>query len=315
MNNVYHLQASWDNGTDQNTSLNPNAGFQDRNRVLSVGNVPQDDGFSTIFRVYAQTPDGTNDAAAIRGVGANNGAGVVGHGGSSGAGVIGIGGGEYLPGVVGLAADMRSGVPLGTGDGSGVQGHAQRLNSYGVYGQNEHGTGTYGYSKRGFGAEAVSADSTALSALSWNGTAIYATTKATEEAGESLAAIEADGGQAVGVRGSSFGNHGIVGQSVLGVGVHGIANVNDTPFGDRPGVLGEAIFGNGVEGTSRDGYGGQFGGGRAAVRLVPSNGVGPPPDGEHEMGELVLDSAGDLHLCVVATPVGGAATWKKVALI
>lgn len=55
--------------------------------------------------------------------------------------------------------------------------------------------------------------------------------------------------------------------------------------------------GAGVGGESADGYGGEFVGGKAAARLIPSDGVadGPPADDMHLVGELFVDGVGDLY--------------------
>jgi hypothetical protein len=56
------------------------------------------------------------------------------------------------------------------------------------------------------------------------------------------------------------------------------------------------------------GYGGQFKGGRAQLRLVPGSGAGRP-EGAHSKGELFMDSAGALFVYVNG---GTPGTWRKV---
>lgn len=54
--------------------------------------------------------------------------------------------------------------------------------------------------------------------------------------------------------------------------------------------------GAGIGGVSAAGYGGEFVGGRASVRLIPSDGVaaGAPTDGDSQTGELFVDGVGNL---------------------
>jgi hypothetical protein len=111
--------------------------------------------------------------------------------------------------------------------------------------------------------------------------------------------IENDG--EVGVGGESVAGIGVQGRSETGTGVHGFSQTNTGMFG----------YGGkmGVFGFSFPGLGGQFGGGRAALQLIPRPVAGAPTTGAHERGELVIDSAGALFVC---TAPGTPGTWKRV---
>jgi hypothetical protein len=121
----------------------------------------------------------------------------------------------------------------------------------------------------------------------------------------------------VGVRGE--GLHGVSGHSdgETGQGVHGInSTAGDGVLGDSEG--GAAIRGRsfgptgvGVHGEHFDsGYGGQFKGGRAQLRLVPSNRTGRPRGGTHSKGELYMDSNAALFVCVKG---GTPGRWRKIS--
>ena len=81
--------------------------------------------------------------------------------------------------------------------------------------------------------------------------------------------------------------------------------------GNGFGVAGDSAQGTGVNGCSNNGYGGQFDGGKAQMRLVPKDSVGAPTTGLHRQGEIYMDSRGALFVCTAGdgTTVG---TWKKV---
>jgi hypothetical protein len=58
------------------------------------------------------------------------------------------------------------------------------------------------------------------------------------------------------------------------------------------------------------GYGGQFKGGRAQLKLVPSSRTGRHRGGTHSKGELYMDSNAALFVCVKG---GTPGRWKKVS--
>lgn len=118
----------------------------------------------------------------------------------------------------------------------------------------------------------------------------------------------------IGVRGT--GLYGVSGESsgATGTGVQG----NNSDVGN--GVMGDSQGGAGVRGRSfggdtaavvgehfARGYGGQFKGGRAQLRLVPGDGK---PRGAHSKGEIYMDSNASLFVCIKS---GIPGTWRKVA--
>jgi hypothetical protein len=121
-------------------------------------------------------------------------------------------------------------------------------------------------------------------------------------------------GDGNGVRGTitepTNGSHAVKGVT-MGAG-HSVAG--DTPADAEDGSGGPNTtaatwgrhqgVGAGIGGISVSGYGGEFVGGKASVRLIPSTGVadGPPADDMHAVGELFVDGRGDLYY----NPVEGA---------
>jgi hypothetical protein len=113
------------------------------------------------------------------------------------------------------------------------------------------------------------------------------------------------------VRGDSTTNDGVRGTS---------------RFRDKSGVFGRHIepaeagfgvsgasdspLGAGVNGFSA-GYGGQFSGDRAPLRLKPAAVAGHPTTELHQKGELFVDVNGDLFYCKVD---GTPGTWFRVQL-
>ena len=114
-------------------------------------------------------------------------------------------------------------------------------------------------------------------------------------------------------RGSNSGT-GVVG--VGRVGVFGITGSTDAWIGiwgrhtgNGPGVAGDSGGGPGIVGNSISGYGAQFGGGKAQMRLVPKSTAGKPKAGAHLKGEIYVDSNGAIFVC---TKGGTPGTWRKV---
>ena len=126
----------------------------------------------------------------------------------------------------------------------------------------------------------------------------------------------------IGVKGTNGSNVGVLGDGAIGVrGVsgasQGVGVEGSTSHSTAIGVSGSNVnnvgvqgFGRtGVQGTSLNGVGGQFTGGRAAIRLEPRSSVGRPTGGIHQRGELVIDALGALFVC---TANGAPGTWRKV---
>jgi hypothetical protein len=106
------------------------------------------------------------------------------------------------------------------------------------------------------------------------------------------------------VQGVNDGGAGVSGKSSGGAGVSATST-------SGPGVVGMSGTGDGVLGFS-SGYGGNFKGASAPIHLYPSQLPGSPSTGNHQTGELYVDSNGLLWFCAGS---GTPGTWKQVALI
>jgi len=109
-------------------------------------------------------------------------------------------------------------------------------------------------------------------------------------------------GSGAGVSGgaSSPNGTGVVGSSP-GIGVHGYNSFSITRPAGSIGVCGQS--------NQSDGLGGYFAGPRAAVRLEPRPSAGAPTTGQHEIGDLVVDSVGRVYVCTAA---GTPGTWNEL---
>lgn len=116
----------------------------------------------------------------------------------------------------------------------------------------------------------------------------------------------------VGVRGTSTTNDGIVGTSGAEQ-KSGVFGDNAKTTGATFGVSGrsQSPQGAGVFGFSDFGYGGQFSGARAPLRLQPATTFGRPTTGNHQAGEFFVDGNGDLFFCKLS---GTPGTWFLVQL-
>ncbi len=109
---------------------------------------------------------------------------------------------------------------------------------------------------------------------------------------------------AIGVKG--IGRNGVVGESPAG----GHAAV----YGHHTGSSGYGVIGDGtgpsagVLGRNSSGYGGEFEGGKAQLKLKPAGSTGKP-SGAHAKGEIYMDKAGALFVCVAG---GTPGRWRKL---
>jgi hypothetical protein len=144
--------------------------------------------------------------------------------------------------------------------------------------------------------------------------------------------ITVDGGEDSGVTGTSqkglAGVHGKAMQTVHSpYDICGVLGESVALSPGSTGVRGKSTSGDGIHGSSQEGYGGHFEGFLAPLRLEPSNASGPPttdtiePFRRHMVGELYVDNAGVLYFCTAsgtpANPPGTwtAGTWKRVQLV
>jgi hypothetical protein len=237
--------------------------------------------------------------AAPEGVGmiAEGGFGVEGRGVPSEGG--GSGGGRSSVGVKGIGDTGVWGISARTGyggvhgmrlnpfhNGPGVVGDGQGASYAGVLGRNPDGTGVWGEGSkeaetagvRGLGKTGVWGSSSAPGR-----SGVYGQNTGTEGYG-----VVGDG------RGSGAG---VLGRNSDGSGTAGVV-------GDGSGSRGA-----GVLGRNGSGYGGQFEGGKAQLKLLPKEAaVGKPTTGEHTKGEIYMDSEATLFVC---TADGTPGTWKR----
>jgi hypothetical protein len=214
----------------------------------------------------------------------------------------------------------------GVGTGVGVLGEA--TNNAGVHGRSSNGVGVWGHG--GGEREGVlgdSQDNAGVRGVSTNShgvrgegqTGVVGTSSATGFSGVSGTHT----GQGYGVVGDGAGasNAGVLGRNSTGHGVRGegspgVVGINSTtgagagPDGGAfasAGVLGHSRSGPGVHGEGT--YGGQFEGSGAQLRLVPGTSAGRPTTGAHTIGEIYMDSAARLWVCVAS---GSPGMWVSV---
>ena len=213
----------------------------------------------------------------------------------------------------------------GVGDGVGVLGEA--TNNVGVHGRSSNGVGVWGHG--GTGKEGVLGDATGPGIAGVRG--VNSTGHGVRGEGESgvVGISSATGysgvsgkhtGQGYGVVGDGAGpdNAGVLGRNSTGHGVRGegspgVVGINSAAGAGAgslhviAGVLGRSTSGPGVHGAGN--YGGQFEGGSAQLRLVPGSSAGQPATGAHTIGEIYMDSAAALWVCVAS---GNPGTWVSV---
>jgi len=243
---------------------------------------------------------------------------------------------------------------VGTSDtGEGVHGLSDtyvgirgisRL-SWGVWGQSDNRNGVFGMSSGVFDAAADNEDM----AAGVNGRNLSSGYGVVGNSSTGVGVYGRSHGDGDGVQGHSGvpNRSGVWGENPLGNGVSGTGVVGVSGTGDKAGVVGTCSIdgdgvsgtsegngngvsgiggangvegnstdGNGVSGISVNGIGGSFIGGErgAAIYLGPSIISGPPQTGNHSLGELIVDSQGNLYFCTQGdgTTLG---TWKKVQLV
>jgi len=113
------------------------------------------------------------------------------------------------------------------------------------------------------------------------------------------------GTSAAGVEGFHPSGTGVFGHSPDGFGVMGFGGGTFSA-----GVVGQSDMGVGVIALGGTGVGVFAAGEQAQLQLSPGVFPGAPTSGNHERGELWLDSNGDLFLCKAG---GTPGTWKLIA--
>jgi len=121
---------------------------------------------------------------------------------------------------------------------------------------------------------------------------------------------DGNGASNAGVLGRNSSGNGVIGEGKTGV--FGRVSASRT---EGTGVKGEGkgtVFA-GVFGINPDGYGGDFSGGKAQLRLRPgSPPAGKPTTGTHGQGELYMDSSANQFVCTVT---GTPGTWRRIQTV
>ncbi len=240
------------------------------------------------------------------------------------------------PGVKGIATAISGAGVQGTANGSlgygvkgegfsGVWGESSHTDGRGVMGVNPNGTGVRGQGNTGvFG---VGFDDQQAGVKGEGPTGVWGRTSKTHFAGvygehtgtsgNGVLGIGKGGEQGVfgknpdniGVRGD--GKNGVYGESTTGNGWGAVVGRSTGRGGI--GTYGECSGGTGVKGVSTSGYAGVFEGGKAQLKLKPAGSAGKPTSGTHAKGEIYMDSAGALFVCVASSTATAAAKWKKLS--
>ncbi len=191
--------------------------------------------------------------------------------------------------------------------GTGVWGSSAKGGYSGVFGQH---TGTSGYG--------VVGDGTGGSAgvLGRNGgghgvrgvgqSGVVGESSTTGYSG--VSGVHTGSGYGVVGDGRGLNNAGVLGRNPTGAGVRGEGVVH--------GVHGKTTAGGtGIFGEGGTGYAGAFSGGKAQLRIVPKSGVGRPTSGSFAKGDVYMDAAANLFVCVASTTTTSAAQWKQVRTV
>jgi hypothetical protein len=246
----------------------------------------------------ASAVDGTNFDSGPGVTGENNGTGPAVEGTANASGGTGVKGtGRYgvwgesnqagFYGVFGRNTNADGAGVRGTGD-TGAWGSSSRSGFSGVYGQ---------HTDSGFGVVGDGGGAGRAGVLGRN------------PDGTGVRGEGSNQAEVAGVRG--LGKTGVWGST----GVSGYSGV----YGEHTGSSGFGVVGDGkgsgragVLGRNPGGYGGQFDGGLAQLKLNPKGTAGKPTSGAHTKGEIYLDSAANLFVC---TASGTPGTWSRVRTV
>ncbi|MCU1455655.1 MAG: hypothetical protein JWN46_3801 [Acidimicrobiales bacterium] len=194
--------------------------------------------------------------------------------------------------------------------GVGVLGEADRT------GSNGRGAGVYGAFQGGHGGAPAGAGVVGAAPGTYPGvvglSGAAAGVSGLSDSGDGvLGQVTNTASSANAVHGTMAGN-GVAGRFEITKTTNATAALYGATSGTGQGVKGNAASaGTGVVGTSASGLGGQFGGKRAAINLIPASTTGKPTTGVHRRGDLVVDNTGSMFLC---TASGTPGTWVKVSV-
>ena len=261
--------------------------------------------------------------AGVRGE-SSSGVGVHGES-SSGRGVEG--GSHENDGIAGFSdAEGRSGVfgyhRRTNGSGNGVYGVSDSPDGTGVWGTSLQGYGVVGRTQGLDRCGVYGVNTAVLEQPTPERGAKQLIEPAPQTLGETRGrgiGVQGVSTHGVGVNGASYNNHGVVGEaSRARSGVYGLNLYSADPHGldqaERTsyGVTGHAddFYGIGVRGMSKHGYGATLQGGQAPLRLLPAETAGAP-SGYHQVGELFVDSQGNLWFCKITGTK--KSNWHQIA--
>lgn len=223
-------------------------------------------------------------------------------------GIVGVSDGDRKSGVFGDNRNEKE-----NESGSGVTGRTASPRGSGVFGFSDAGgIGVRGFSNSNDGIVGVSSGERKSGVfgdhLQEKGAVFGVSGRTLSPDG---AGINGFSDRGIGVRGASITNHGVVGSSKF-KDKSGVFGFHNEPAEAGFGVSGasDSPLGAGVNGFSV-GYGGQFSGDRAPLRLEPAAAAGHPTTGFHQKGELYVDVKGDLFYC---KDDGTPGTWFLVQL-
>lgn len=224
-----------------------------------------------------------------------------------------------LEGVRGFTADLAKAAVIGEhrDSGVGVEGIAKGASGtgvkatgrYGVWGESNQ-AGFYGVTGRntltdGTGVRGVTNNTDGSAGVRGEGaTGVWGSSPKTDYSGVYGQHTGSSGYGVVG-DGKGLGYAGVLGRNPAGTGMRGEGVVH--------GVHGKTTSGGtGVYGEGGNGYAGAFSGGKAQLRIVPKPGTGRPTGGSFGKGDVYMDSAANLFVCVAG---GSPGTWKKISTV
>jgi hypothetical protein len=165
------------------------------------------------------------------------------------------------------------------------------------------------------GAAAVASVAAVATELGHPGTALAAPGTFSDSGAGHIACSGTGSSAAIGVEGISDLSFGMLAQSTSG---HGLQSTSSSGIGvignstSNNGVVGNSTSNSGVVGNSTNAYGGSFIGGLAPLRLGLGGSLGAPSAGMHAAGEVYLDNAATVWVCIGG---GMPGTWVRLASV
>lgn len=108
---------------------------------------------------------------------------------------------------------------------------------------------------------------------------------------DAIVSSSSSGGPTIRATNNALGGNAIVAQITSGSGSATLVSVTN---GYGRGIIGGSTYGYGIEAT----------GGLAPLHMVPASAAGPPTSGTHALGEVYVDSNGQVYKCMAAGSPG-----------